>query len=488
MTGPDTLKRRTLVASLWSFLRSGWNAVATFVLFAIMARLLKPSDFGVFALASILVELARIISTAGLADAIVREPELSERFSNTVFWGITGLSLLASAAIFAGAPFYAELVGSSEITPIIRALGLLLPIALSATVPTALLTRTLQYRQMTTRGIVASLVGGVAAVGLALNGWGVWALVGQFGLTSLLASILIWQISPWRPRMMFDPGLVRRLLVFSGSVMATQILWMLLARLQEIFISRWHGTDAVGQYRIAWRLIELVTQTLLAPIGSVTLAAFSHLQTDPQRLQAVYVRMVGLAATAMLPCLLGIGATAPLLMPLLFGEKWAAAVPVAEVLVLMSVPFVLNFFAGPALTAVNRPQSALRIALLQFLLTLVFTWLAVPYGLVAVAAAYVLRAWITMIPQQEALRRHIGLTAGRTVAAVAPPLAASVVMAAIVRLAASAMPDNWGAGWAAVSIQIAVGLAVYPLIMMLIGHNPLRELREVMGTLRRKET
>lgn len=133
MTGPDTLKRRTLVASLWSFLRSGWNAVATFVLFAIMARLLKPSDFGVFALASILVELARIISTAGLADAIVREPELSERFSSTVFWGITGLSVLASAAIFAGAPFYAELVGSSEITPIIRALGLLLPIALSAT-------------------------------------------------------------------------------------------------------------------------------------------------------------------------------------------------------------------------------------------------------------------------------------------------------------------------------------------------------------------
>lgn len=488
MTSSDGLKRKTFVASLWSFLRSGWNAIATFVLFAIMARLLEPADFGVFALASILVEIARIVSSAGLADAVIRKPDLSDRFASTVFWGIIGLSVAAAAAIIAGAPFYAHLVGTNEVVPVIQSLALVLPLATSAAVPTALLTRDFRYKQMTLRGIVANLLGGAVAVGLALTGWGVWALVGQFLVTSLLGTVLIWQISPWRPRLMFDPRLVRGLLVFSGSIMATHILWMLLARVQEIFISRWHGTEAVGQYRIAWRLIELVAQTLLSPIGSVTLVTFSHVQGDPPRLQAIYGRMVGLAATVALPCLLGIGAVAPLLLPLLFGQKWAASVPAAEVLVLMCVPFVLNFFAGPALTAVNRPQSALQVALLQFLLTVAFTWIAVPYGLVAVAAAYVLRAWITMLPQQVALRRYTGVRMRRTAGVVLPPLLAALLMAVLVRAGAGPLVNRMGAGWPVVMIQIAIGVAAFLATMMVIGHDPRRELRDLLTTLRpRKE-
>ena len=488
MTTSDGLKRKTFVASLWSFLRSGWNAVATFILFAVMARLLGPADFGVFALASLLVEIARIVSSVGLADAVIREPDLSDRFASTVFWGVTGLSVAAAAAVFVAAPFYADLVGTSEVVPVIQALALMLPVSTSAVVPAALLTRDFQYRQMTLRGIVANLLGGAAAIGLALTGWGVWALVGQFLVTSLLGSVLTWQISPWRPKLMFDPRLVRRLLVFSGSIMATHILWMLLARVQEIFISRWHGTEAVGQYRIAWRLIELVAQTLLSPIGSVTLVTFSHVQGDLPRLQAIYGRMVGLAATAALPCLLGIGAVAPLLLPLLFGEKWAASAPVAEVLVLMCVPFVLNFFAGPALTAVNRPQSALQVALLQLLLTVAFTWLAVRHGLVAVAAAYVLRAWITMLPQQVALRRHTGVRMRRTGAAVLPPLLAAMLMALIVRASAGPLVDRMGAGWSTALSQVAIGVVAFLATMMLIGHDPRRELRDLLTTLRpRKE-
>ena len=101
MANADGLKRKTFVASLWSVLRSVWSAIITFVLFAVMARLLAPADFGVFALASIVVEIARIVATAGLGSAIVREPDRSASFDNTVFWCVLGLSL-AAAEIAAG--------------------------------------------------------------------------------------------------------------------------------------------------------------------------------------------------------------------------------------------------------------------------------------------------------------------------------------------------------------------------------------------------
>ena len=320
-----------MVASLWSILRSVWVAIVTFVLFAVLARLLAPADFGVFALASILVQIATIVASAGFGNAIVREPAYSETFVNTVFWCVLGMSILAAALLIGAAPFYARLVGAEGTVPVIQWLAFLLPLTTLTTVPSALLTRNFQHKSLAIQSIASSLSGGIVAVAMALQGWGVWSLVGQAFVGGIVGMAMIWRMSPWRPALKFDARLVRGLLVFSSSIMATQILWMLLVRVQEIFISRWHGPDAVGHYRIAWRLIELISQSLLSPIGSVALVTFSHVQDQRERFQAIYARMVGIAGLATFPALLGIGAVSPILLPLLFGEKWAAAIPVSEV-------------------------------------------------------------------------------------------------------------------------------------------------------------
>ena len=489
MANADGLKRKTFVASLWSVLRSVWSAIITFVLFAVMARLLAPADFGVFALASIVVEIARIVATAGLGSAIVREPDRSASFDNTVFWCVLGLSLAAAGILALGAPAYARLVNAPEAVNVIRALAVLLPLTTLTTVPSALLTRDFQQRSLTFQSVVSGLAGGVVAVILAFQGWGVWALVGQAFVGGIVGLAMIWRMCPWRPALMFDRSRVRGLVIFSSSMMATQIVWLLLVRVQEIFISRWHGPEAVGQYRIAWRLIELISQSLLSPIGSVALVTFSHVQNDPGRFRAIYARMVGIAGLATFPALLGIGAVAPLLLPLLFGDKWDAAIPVAQVLVLMSVPFVLNFFSGPALTSVNRPQANLWIAVLQLALTVVFTWIAIPYGLVAVAAAYVARAWITMIPQQLALRRHAGIPMASTARVVLPALVSAAAMAVAVRFLMDFLVPRLGGGWETAVAGVVFGLILFPAIMFAIGHDPRREIRDLLTSLRqRKET
>ena len=136
MANADGLKRKTFVASLWSVLRSVWSAIITFVLFAVMARLLAPADFGVFALASIVVEIARIVATAGLGSAIVREPDRSASFDNTVFWCVLGMSLAAAGILALGAPAYARLVNAPEAVNVIRALAVLLPLTTLTTPPT----------------------------------------------------------------------------------------------------------------------------------------------------------------------------------------------------------------------------------------------------------------------------------------------------------------------------------------------------------------
>ena len=153
----------------------------------------------------------------------------------------------------------------------------------------------------------------------------------------------------------------------------------------------------------------------------------------------------------------------------------------------MCVPFVLNFFTGPALTSVNRPRANLWIAALQLTLTVIFTWIAVPYGLVAVAAAYVARAWITMIPQQLILARHTGISLAGTTRAILPALAAAVAMAAAVRAAAGPLVARFGAGWETGTATVVMGLLLFAAIMFALGHDPRREIRDLLQTVRKQK-
>ncbi len=481
---PDGLKRKTALAMLWSVLRSAWANLATFLLFILLARLLGPAEFGIFALASLFLEGARIMASAGLPDAVIREQELDDTLADTAFWATIGLAALAGAAAFAAAPFYAQLVGQEEVTSVVRWLAVLLPFSALGTIHAARLARDFRQKSLALQSMAASLASGSAAVAAAWAGWGIWALVVQQAVSSTVTVALAWASLRWRPGFGFRWARLRGILGFSASLVATQLLWMLLVRVQDLFLARWHGAEAVGTYRVAWRLIELIGQSVLAPAGSVALATLSRMQTDPARFARTYNRLVGAAGLATFPLLFGFGALAPQIFPLVFSERWAGAAPVAMVLVLMAVPFVTNFFAGPALAAMNRAQSVLGVAALQFAATLVLTALLVPWGLVAVAAAYVLRAYLTLPVQQLALARHAHVPMAETARALAPPLLAAVGMALGVWMAAGPLIARLGEGWTMLGAAVALGATLYTGLMLLFGRPMLRDLAALARSLK----
>jgi O-antigen/teichoic acid export membrane protein len=276
------------------------------------------------------------------------------------------------------------------------------------------------------------------------------------------------------PKFRFNVPLFRSVFLFSISLVVTQLMWMLLARVQDIFISRWYGPVEVGRYRIAWRLIELIGQAVLAPIGSVALVTLSRLQNDRVAFRNAYNKIVGAAALGTIPLLLGFGALSNDMIAMLFGDKWGNAGDIATVLVLMAVPFVMNFFASSALSAVNRAESILSVAALQLAATLVLTWLLVPYGVVAVAAGYTLRAWLTLPYQQYVLARFANIDAMSTLKAVALPLCGSLLMAAGVWLAHPVIVEHIQNRWLSLGLSIGLGAVIYLAFLPIFGRSVIR--------------
>ena len=476
MSTPATadLKHKTVLSVLWSVVRVAWSTVATFVIFLVLARVLGPAEFGTFALASLFTEVGRIIAFGGFGDAVTRQYDLDEELADTAFWALVAFSLAMGLVIFFSAPFYASAVRDPAVEPILHWLAFLIPLGSLAVVHNARLARDFRHKNLAAQSIVASMLSGGAAIAAALGGWGVYALVAQAAVQAVATVALGWYYFPWMPKLRFDMQRFRGVFTFSISLMVSQLLWMLLTRVQDIFIARWYGPAEVGRYRIAWRLIELIGQAVLAPIGSVSLVTLSRLQHDKTAFRNAYNRIVGAATLGTFPLLFGFGALSQETIDLLFGRQWHNTGPIATALVLMAVPFVMNVFAAPALAAVDKAQTIMSVAALQLAATLLLTWLLVPYGVVAVAAGYTLRAWLTMPYQQYLLKKHAGIDPGGTIRAVAMPLAGSLAMAAIVWLTKA--PVAAAIGWPPVALaaSVAIGAVVYGLFLVLFGRHTLK--------------
>ena len=174
---------------------------------------------------------------------------------------------------------------------------------------------------------------------------------------------------------------------------------MALVRVQDVIIGRFIGTAAVGQYRTAWRTVELISQGVIMPFTQVALPTLGRLQDDLPAFRKAYLRIMAVCSAVAVPAIVGFAVLAPDAIPLVFGDEWAPAAPVAQVLGLMAVPFTHNRFAAPALATLGRYGILARLSTLQLVLTIVMSIAAAPYGLVAVAGAYVARAYL-MLPFQ----------------------------------------------------------------------------------------
>lgn len=291
----DNLKGKSVRSALWSLLRVALSSVTSLVVFVVLTRLLDPRAFGLFALSTLFIDTARVIAAAGLADAITREPDLDEEMADTAFWAnIVFASAIAILVSLIAYP-YAQFMREGELASLVPALALAMPLAALGAIHTARLLRDFGHKAVALRTMAGTVAGGVCGVLAALNGFGVWSLVIQVLVSETLGLLLTWYVYRWIPARRFSWSKLKQLLAFSVSMTITQVFWVLLVRVPELFIGRILGTEAVGHYRIAWRLIDLVGQAVLAPISSVSLVTLSHVQRERERFAWIYGRIVSAA-------------------------------------------------------------------------------------------------------------------------------------------------------------------------------------------------
>ena len=328
----------------------------------------------------------------------------------------------------------------------------------------AWLRRSFGYRALAGRTFGAALAGSLAAAALAALGYGIYALVAQRLATVFVMTALVWFSYRWLPGFHFRFDEARRLLRTGFEIMAATVMNMIGPRIVDAVVGLFLGVELLGQLRIAWRIVDFVNQLTFQPVVSVALSSLSRLQADRAAVRRAFLRFVQISGLATIPVFVGLALIAEPLFDLMLGPQWAPAVPLFQILVLVSLAAPINFFFAPAMIAVGATRTVFRQAVLQLVLTATLATLGAQIGLRTVLAAHVLRSYIVSGFNIAALKRHAGLPIRDLVHTLVPAVSAAAAMAAAVLARQHFYPDL--DLWAGLAADIALGIAVYAAVLM----------------------
>jgi O-antigen/teichoic acid export membrane protein len=346
----------------WAYTANwGEKAFSSFFMF-ILAALLGPRDFGMIAIAFVYIGFLAMFLDQGLVAALIQKKDLQKEHLDAVFWMDLVLSLLLVLVSILLGKWWAQVNHAPEAVPFIAVLSLSIPIEALTLVQVALLKRDMDFRSLSIRSNVSVAASGVAGLGMALAGFGAWALVGQLFVRDLIGLTLLWRLSPWRPRWSFSWKHLRELMGFSISNFVAQLGIFADMQASSIALGVLFGPIAVGLYRLADRVMSSVVTMATTSIQTVSLPEFSRLQDRPDELRQSALSCIRLSATVTLPALAGLAAVSTPLMATL-GPQWVPAGDVLKVLSVVGMSLTFAYFTGPLLQALSQPR---KLAILEW--------------------------------------------------------------------------------------------------------------------------
>ena len=471
--GSAVLIRQIRNAIVW---RSGSQILSQLVQWTatfLVIRILSPSDYGLFAMSAVVLAFTNMLDGYGLASALIRKPDVSERDVRQLF----GLLLLLNGGLAVVqviiAPVLAAYYRQSIVADMLRVQSLLYLTTPFIALPSALLSRQLDFSRQAKVNVTASLMSASTALIGALSGWGVWTLVAAPGALYLTRAVGL----TWSARVLVRPlfrfGGAGQLMRFGGLMALGQLFWFLQSQSDVFIAGRSLSPHLLGIYTTSLFLAQIFVSKFVPPLNEVAFSAYARIQHDPNARATAFLKAVQLVMLAALPFYAGLAATAEPLVHAVLGEKWVEVVPVVQLLA-FAMPFMtVQVLYSPACDAIGRPGvGVVNGAIGAVLLTIGFL-IGVRGGVTGLATAWVVAYPLYLVISSRRALPVIGVSWQAVVRAAAPALSGAGAMAALVVGVDHLLPPLGPVP--RLTVLVVLGAISYIGLLLLFARDTMRE-------------
>jgi lipopolysaccharide exporter len=417
----------TLWGGLGSTLRIGIQIGSQIVL----ARVLGPEQYGLFAMGVIVVSLAGFFSDIGIAYGLIQKAQLTEDDIRFVFsWQLVLGAIVASTVMLLSA-WAAGFFGEPRTEEIIRALAAVCFVNALGAVSLNLLKRDLDFKRLHLIQAASYFVGFVGVgVPSAIAGAQVWALVFAYTVQALVSCASMYWCTRHRLALLYWHAGARQIGAYASKVFATNLLNWTIGNADRVFVSRMFPSAAVGLYSTSYNVVSAPTISLMGVLQSVLFSICALAQARPDRLQVAFLTMIGAVSLFIMPVFIGIAAVADTFVVALYGEAWRPAGEIIPPLACAMSLYLLLGMATPLLWTGGKTGTECIAQIPIALLWIVACAVAASHSLSVLAWTVFTLFLVRFIVIMMLAWRALGLTA----AAVARVMAGGVTVCAIVTL------------------------------------------------------
>jgi PST family polysaccharide transporter len=430
----------------------------------IVARLLSPSDYGLMGMAAVYLGLVGLVNEFGLTAAILRGRDLDDsQIAQLGGFGIALGMVFCVISVGAASPI-AHFYGEPAVRVIVTVLSLNFVFSSASVLPRSLLARDLDFRRLAWIDGATNIVQLTCTIVLAFLGFRYMALV-LGSLVSRVAGAVLANIArPHRVAIPRDFRSISESVLVGWHVVVGRVSWYTYQNADFAIVGRVLGKVALGAYSIGWEIATLPVERVSALVGQVTPGVFSTVQADRPALRRYYLGVIEGLAFITFPGAVGISLTAPLLVPVLLGDKWTAAILPLQ---------LLAFYAGIRSVDTVTPQvliytghsrqSMWYTVLAAIVLPLLFLFGA-RWGAAGVAFVWIVAYPLVVSPIYRLVFRILDLSPRAYLRALWPAASGTAMMTMAVLAARYSLPDGLDMRVRLAS-EVIAGAAVYAITM-----------------------
>lgn len=475
------LNRRTgnfRLAAVIQFGSKYINVAVQMVITMVLARLLTPEEYGVMAVITVFVGLFSVVSNIGIGAAVIQYKELDHRdfeslFTFTLLLGIA-LTVLFVVIGFPLATFY----GNDEYVSLMALASLSVLFQAANMVPNGLLIRNKMFLTNGVRLVVTSLIGGVASILLALAGWGVYALVLNTVLQSLLN--LVWNIVASDIRrlngsMKGPLAIVGR---FAGFQFLSQVVQYLARNLDTVLVGAVFGSTSLGYYDKAYRLARYPIDIIPNTLNPVLKSFFASMEEDVERLYELYFKVEKVLSILGVFISVFCFFAAEELVFLFFGDQWGDSVPLFQALSVSIVFQMINFPSASVLEGVKRTDYLFGLIGISAGLLLFLLGVGLATGDVVVCAWMVSAGFVLYTPfvWLFVVRKALGKSIVEHIKNFIPEMVAAFATSAVLWTVSSLLKLDL---IPSLAIKAIAAMAVYGIVICALGQT--KYLKMIVG-------
>lgn len=289
---PEQIKKQLAKNTIWNALERfsllGVQLICTFIL----ARFLKPDDFGIIGMLIVFTTISNTIIDSGFVQTIIREKDVSEREYSSVFYFNVLVAIIIYIILYFSSPYIADFYHQPILNDVCKLTFLVIPVNALCLVQNAILMRSIQFKKICIAAIIASVTSSIIAIFLAYYYRNVWALVVQNVATYALKAIMLWIMTGWIPKLYFSTSVIKKYFSFSKNLLISGLIGNIFNNIYSIVIGRFYTATDLGFYMQADRVKNVASMSTTSVIQNVTYPILSKVNNNGGNIKDAYRKII----------------------------------------------------------------------------------------------------------------------------------------------------------------------------------------------------